>query len=335
MPQSFSYGGQAVIEGVLIVGQRSASLAVRKPDGRIWTGPLALNPLVRGRLRQIPFVRGIVVLLATLVLGITALNRSAGIAMADPDDESQTDDVEPPALGAVERGAIIGSLLFALVLGITVFFLLPLLGARSLDAVIPSSLVSNLLEGLIRLGLLVGYIWIIGRLGDIKRVFAYHGAEHMTIHAYEHQVPLQPSSIRQFPKAHPRCGTAFLITVVVVSIVVFAMVGRPSLWLAAVSRVTLVPVIAAISYEMIRYAGAHAGNPLAQLLAAPGILFQRMTTRQPDDAQIEVAVAAMSLALSLDAAPTLGEGDDGAPTDPPTPDASPPPAEPPPNGEPG
>ena len=304
MPESFTYGGQAVIEGVLIVGRSGASLAVRRPDGGIWTGRLSMSPLIRGRLGRTPLVRGVVVLLGTLALGIRALNRSAEIAMVAED--APVDEAEDlPTPGRVERSAIIGSMLAAVALGVGVFFLLPLLGARALDRVIESSLVSNLLEGMIRLVMLVSYIWLIGRLGDIKRVFAYHGAEHMTIHAHEHGVPLEPDRIRAFPKAHPRCGTAFLITVVVVSILVFSLVGRPALWLAALSRIGLVPVIAAISYELIRFAGTHPGNPLARLLSLPGLAFQAMTTRVPDDDQIEVAVEAMSKALAADAGPIV------------------------------
>jgi len=192
------------------------------------------------------------------------------------------------------------SLVTALVLGVGIFFLLPLLGARSLDSYIDSSIVSNMIEGGIRLGLLIGYIWAIGHIKDIRRVFAYHGAEHMTIHAYEHGVPLVPEEIEKFSMAHPRCGTAFLLTVVLVSVLVFTMVGRPSIMMAIVSRVALVPVIAAVSYEFLRFSGAHSERPWARLLIYPGLLLQRLTTRWPDRSQIEIAVAAMNTTLVAD-----------------------------------
>ena len=298
MAQQFYYGGQAIIEGVLIRGRESVSIAVRCPNGSIWSGSLALGTLYKGPLRRIPLVRGVIVLLETLLLGIRALNRSAEISMAPPDA------TEIPEPGRGDRVALVGSLGLALLVGVGVFFLIPLFGARSLDFLIPSALASNVLEGLIRLALLVGYIWAIGHMQDIKRVFAYHGAEHMTIHAYEHGVALEADQIARFPTAHPRCGTAFLLTVVVVSIVLFALLGRPSLEVAVLSRLALVPVIASISYELLRLGAAHNRNVLARLMVMPGLALQRLTTRLPDEDQIEVAVTAMKNALAADAEAT-------------------------------
>ena len=298
MAQQFYYGGQAVIEGVLIRGRESVSLAVRCPNGSIWSGSLSLGTLYKGPLRRIPLVRGVIVLVETLLVGIRALNRSAEISMAPPDA------TEIPEPGKADRVALVGSLGLALLVGVGVLFLLPLFGARSLDFLIPSALASNVLEGLIRLTLLVGYIWAIGHMQDIKRVFAYHGAEHMTIHAYEHGVALEAEQIARFPTAHPRCGTAFLLTVVVVSILVFALLGRPSLEIAVLSRLALVPVIASISYELLRLGAAHNRNVLARLMVLPGLALQRLTTRIPDEEQIEVAVTAMKNALAADAEAT-------------------------------
>ena len=299
MPQPFYYGGQALIEGVLIRGQRNVRMAVRRPDGGIWTGPLPLSPLLSGTLRRVPLVRGVLVLAEALLMGMRGLNRSAEIAMADP-DAPPVPDGEAPQVGRAERVSMAITMAIALVIGIGVFFLLPLFGARSLDNWVESSVVSNLVEGVIRLGLLVGYIWLIGNLRDVKRVFAYHGAEHMTIHAYEHGRPLEPEEIERFPTAHPRCGTAFLLTVVLVSVVVFTLVGRPALVWAVASRIALLPVIAAVSYEFLRFSGAHSDRAWAQVMAFPGLLLQRLTTRQPDRSQIEVAVAAMSSTLAAD-----------------------------------
>ena len=317
MPQPFYYGGQALIEGVLIRGQRNVRMAVRRPDGGIWIGPLPLGRLTSGWLRRVPLVRGVLVLAEALTMGIRGLNRSAEIAMADP-DEPPIKDGELPKVSRAERVSMAVSMSVALVFGIAIFFLLPLFGARSLDAYIESSITSNLLEGAIRLALLVGYIWLIGNLRDVKRVFAYHGAEHMTIHAYEHGVPLDPEHIEQFPTAHPRCGTAFLLTVVLVSVLVFTLVGRPSLVLAVASRIALLPVIAAVSYEFRRFSGAHSDRAWAQALGFPGLMLQKLTTRIPDHAQIEVAAAAMNSTLAADGVIPAGgpsedasTGDDG------------------------
>ena len=299
MANQFFYGGQAVIEGVLIRGRQSVGLAVRCTDGGVWTDLLPLSRIYTGRLRTLPLVRGIIVLVETLMLGIRALNRSAEVAMAPPEARvSEVGLISQPTKG--ERTAMAGTMVFAMAFGIGVFFLLPLLGARTLGSFISSSLVSNLIEGLIRLGLLVGYIWMVGRLKDIQRVFAYHGAEHMTIHAHEHGLPLDVDHIRRFPTAHPRCGTAFLLTVVIVSILVFSLLGHPPLWLAVLSRIALVPVIAAVSYELIRLSGAHSDRLPARIMMAPGLILQRLTTRKPDESQIEVAIAAMQKTLAAD-----------------------------------
>ena len=299
MANKFYYGGQAVIEGVLIRGRDSVGMAVRCTDGGIWTDLLPLSKVYTGRLRTIPLVRGIIVLVETLMLGVGALNRSAEIAMSPP--EARVSELGLPSKPSKsERAMMAGTMALAMVLGMGVFFLLPLLGARSLDSLVASSLVSNLIEGLVRLLLLVGYIWGVGHLKDIQRVFAYHGAEHMTIHAHEHGLPLETEQIQRFSTAHPRCGTAFLLTVVVVSILVFSLLGRPSILVAALSRLALVPLIAAVSYEAIRFSGAHSQNPLARVMMLPGLALQRLTTRQPDASQIEVAVAAMKMTLAAD-----------------------------------
>ena len=198
-------------------------------------------------------------------------------------------------------GWVLGvTLLVSLVLGIGIFFVLPLLIVHLLDPSIPSDLVSNLVEGGLRLALLIGYIKAIGMLGEIKRVFAYHGAEHMAVHTYEAGLSLVVDNVRKFPTPHPRCGTAFLLTVVLVSILVFAFLQRPPIEWRIVSRILLVPVIAGISYEVIRFSGAHQNSAFGHFMAVPGLLLQRLTTRQPDDSQIEVAICAMETAMAAD-----------------------------------
>ncbi len=295
-PPKFVYGGQAVIEGVLIRGRTNFSLAVRRRDGSITACQESLSPLYTGRIRRWPLLRGTLALAETLTLGVKALHRSAQLAMTDgPSDQSQGQDEAMPA------AALALTLAVSLGLGIAIFFLVPLLVARGLDSFVPSALASNLIEGAVRLAMLLGYIWGIGHIRDIRRVFAYHGAEHMVVHAQEAGLPLTVANVRNFPTPHPRCGTAFLLAVVLVSIVIFSLIGRPSMEWRILSRILLLPVIAGISYEIIRFSGAHQRGWLGVALAYPGLLLQRLTTRQPDDGQVEVAICAMQAAMAADA----------------------------------
>ena len=289
-PQFF-YGGQAVMEGVMIRGRRYFSLAVRRLNGEMYTQSEPLSQIYTGRLRRVPLLRGIVALIETMLLGIRALNRSAMIAIED-----QTGDEEEPP-----RWIMGVAMAVAFVFGIGLFFLMPLFATRPLENVLSSDVLTNSVEGLIRLAVLVAYIGAIGLLKDIKGIYAYHGAEHMAVHTHEAGLPLDVGHVRGFPTAHPRCGTAFLFTVMVVAILVFAFLGRSPLWWLIVSRIVFIPLIAAISYEIIRFSGAHRSNPLTRLMIYPGLLLQRLTTRIPDDSQIEVAIHAMEGALAGDA----------------------------------
>jgi uncharacterized protein YqhQ len=294
MAERFNYGGQAVIEGVMIRGRKFVSVAVRRPNGGIRTQCEPLSQLYTGRWRKLPFIRGIIILVETLVLGLKSLMFSANVALEDPDKDEAQD------LGSFATG---GMLAISLAVAVGIFFIGPLLITRALDDAIESSIVSNLVEGGIRLAIFLLYVWAMGLLPDMRRVFAYHGAEHMTIAAHEHGRPLTVGDVRPFPKEHPRCGTAFLLVVMVVAILTFAFMGRPDLWLRILSRVLLIPAIAAVSYEVIRFNAAHEGHPLAKLAIAPGLGLQRLTTRKPEDKQIEVAISAMQEALRAD-----GEG---------------------------
>jgi uncharacterized protein YqhQ len=281
------YGGQAVIEGVMIRGRRTVALACRKPNGDIYRyrEPLR-SPLVRSRLARLPFVRGVVVLWESLDYGIRMLMRSAEVQL-DHDEQ----------LGTGGNTLVLGVALGSAVL---LFIGVPYLATSLARAVIPSSVVLNVTEGLIRLALLVGYLVAISFLPDVRRVFAYHGAEHMTIHAFEHGDPLTPERIEPYPTAHPRCGTAFLLLVVVVSIVIFAFLPRVNLLVDLVVRLALVMPVASISYEALRFGAAHERSPLMRLVVAPGLLLQRITTRRPDARMIEVAVASLEEAIAGD-----------------------------------
>ena len=303
---SFFYGGQAVIEGVMIRGRNHFSLAVRRQDGSIERRCEPLNPIYTGRFRRWPFLRGILVLVETMALGIKALHLSANMAIQDEEADS----------GAEIPSWVLGATLFvALLLGIGVFFLLPLGIVWAMDSVVPSALASELIEGALRLAILVAYIWGISFLRDIKRVFAYHGAEHMAVHTYEAGLTLEVANVRKFSTPHPRCGTAFLLTVMLVSVIVFALLMGPPIELRILSRIVFIPLIAAVSYEIIRFSGAHQNWPIAQLLARPGLLLQRLTTRYPDDDQIEVAICAMESAVAADEGRQYSEANGSSPAE--------------------
>ena len=281
-----TYGGQAVLEGVMIRGLRSASVAVRNPEGIITLRNLSLNSWYSGRTRRIPFLRGILVMAETLTLGMRALSHSANVA-AGEDEE-------------IGGASIAGMMVLSIALAIGIFFLIPVFASRGLQGVIGSDIVSNIVEGVIRLALFLAYIAFIGRMQEIRRVFMYHGAEHMVVHAHEHGEELSVESVRRYPTAHPRCGTAFLFDVKIVAIVMFAFTGREPLWWLFASRIVLIPIIASVSYEVIRFSGFHSDNPLVQVIALPSLVLQRLTTREPEDGQIEVAIAAMEEAISVD-----------------------------------
>lgn len=287
-----TYGGQAVIEGVMIRGREFYSLAVRRPDGEIYHSHERLNTAFTGPIRRIPFLRGVLVLFETLILGLKALNRSA--TLASTDTQSGGGEEIPTWLLYLTLGV-------SLALGVGIFFVLPLLAVWLVDPFIESDLVSNLVEGIVRLIILVAYIGGIGMMKDIRRVFAYHGAEHMAVHTYEAGLPLTVENVRKFDTPHPRCGTAFLLTVVLVSVVVFMFLGRPDMEWRILSRVLLIPVVASISYEFIRFYGMHSNWRIARAMSLPGLWLQRLTTRQPEDDQIEVAITAMGAAVAADA----------------------------------
>jgi uncharacterized protein YqhQ len=282
-----TYGGQAVIEGVMIRGRRTIALACRRPDGAIYRYREALrSPLQRSRVARAPFVRGVIVLWESLSYGLRMLMRSADVQL---EGEQQ--------LGKGGNALVITvALLAALVLFIGV----PYAATTFVRGLVESSVLLNIAEGLVRLILLVGYLVGISFMPDVRRVFAYHGAEHMTIHAFEHGDPLTPDRIAAYPTAHPRCGTAFLLFVVFVAIVLFAFLPRANPLIDLVVRLLLVVPVAAISYEVLRLGAAHERLPALRALIQPGLLLQRITTRRPDARMIEVAVASLEEAIAGD-----------------------------------
>jgi len=315
-----TYGGQAVLEGVMMRGRRWASVAVRAPNQEIVIRSERLPVhLYGGWVSKTPFLRGLTVLWDSLGLGMKALMFSAEVAeqedasanadAADGDASAAEAPAPPPAatqaadkptpttFGQTLQWTTVG---FSLLIGIGIFFLLPLGAAALFELAIDNTLVVHLFEGLVRLALLVGYVWAIGFVPEIRRVFAYHGAEHMTIHAFEAGEPLDREHIGKYSPAHPRCGTAFLLLVVAVSILLFALIPTDNWWVRIASRILAIPLIAGIAYEVLKFGGRHADHPLMQLIVAPGLALQSLTTRYPEPDMIDVAVASFETVLKLE-----------------------------------
>jgi len=294
-PMQFSYGGQAVIEGVMMRGQYVAAIAVRNPKGEIVVREVPLNAaLYRGRIARWPFVRGLVMLWDALGLGTKALLWSSDVALEE-------EDVDFSFEGAAGLGLVVVSL----GVGIGLFFVLPAAisaGVRSLTG-LDSKLLADVVEGVIKLSILVGYIWGIGQMEDVKRLFGYHGAEHKTINAYEAGADLTPESAARFPIEHPRCGTAFLLTLVVLSVVIHIITGRPdNVLMLLASRILLIFPIAGLAYEVIRFTAKHLDNRFIRWIIKPNLALQGLTTRQPDETMLEVAIAALERVLAAERA---------------------------------
>jgi len=287
---SYNYGGQALIEGVMMRGRDAIAVALRHPDGGIVFATERLDSGFHGtRWSKWPLIRGLVVLYETLVVGTRWLVRSANV-------QAEEEGVE---LG---KGSIILMLTLTLAAGIGIFFLLPLLVASVTTANVENGFVQHLVEGLVRVAIFLGYLVLIGRAPDIRRVFQYHGAEHMTIHALEAGDPLTVDEVRKYPTAHQRCGTEFLVVVILLSIIAFSLVGRQTPVVMVVSRILLIPVIAAVGYEILRFGARHRANPVMKVLLYPGLLVQMITTKRPTDDMIEVAIVSMEEALEADGA---------------------------------
>ncbi len=291
MAKKTYYGGQAVIEGVMMRGQKNMVTAVRRPNGEIALGVQPLSGFYTGRWRKIPLARGIVVLVEALVLGIQTLFFSANVAL----EEEKTE------LSGWMIFLIIAS---AMAFAVGVFFMAPLFLTRLLNPYIGSSSITfNLIEGVVRMAIFIAYIKVITLMPDIKRIFSYHGAEHMAVNAYEAGVPLEVEAARRYSTAHMRCGTSFLFAVLIIAIVVFSLIGKPSIWLMILSRVVLVPVIGAFGYEVTYFGGRHTNNKLVRAILSPGLWLQALTTRKPDDSQIEVALTALRKVIEIEQPP--------------------------------
>jgi uncharacterized protein YqhQ len=298
MAEKFRYGGQAVMEGVMMRGAKTIATVVRRPNGTLAKDVHALHPIYTGRWRKIPFTRGVIALLEAMILGTQSLIFSTNVALEDT-DESKAGEVkkESTKLGGATLWLV---MLVSLAFAVGLFSLLPLFLTKWLMPGMQGSLPFNLLEGVIRLAIFLTYLWGVSFMPDIRRVFSYHGAEHKTIHAYEAGVELTPQNVQQYTTAHARCGTAFLLAVMLIAILVFSLVGKQTWWWLIASRILLLPVIAAIAYEVTQYGARHMNNVFVKWLVAPGLWLQSLTTKQPDDKMVEVAIAALKEVLVAD-----------------------------------
>lgn len=329
------YGGQAVVEGVMMRGKNAYSVAVRDPDDRIVVHTEPLNPVIYDSfISRTPFLRGMTMLWDALGIGMKALMFSAEVAVPEDEEEGdatssdeptqvesdvvvqqatsdQSETVERDASDIFAQPMMIGAVLLSLCFSVGLFIALPAAIAEVIIEGNEAHLLSNILEGVVKLTLLIGYIWAIGFIPDIGRVFSYHGAEHKTINAYEAGAELTPESVQTFPLEHPRCGTGFLLTVVLISILIFTLIPLPdplpntsldNIGIRVLSRILLIPVIAGISYEFLRFTAKHQDNGFIKAITYPNMALQRLTTREPDLSMIEVAITSFQRVLDADVA---------------------------------
>lgn len=285
-------GGQAIIEGVMMRNGAQMALAVRQPDGEIAVEHQQVTSLTeKYPILKKPILRGMVALGEALVYGMKALTTSAQLSGTEEEELSD--------------GEMTMTMVVAILFAIALFIVLPTFVIKYLKEFTSNLMLLNLAEGLLRLAIFLGYVIAISQMNDIKRVFEYHGAEHKTIHAFEAGVPLDVEHVRNYTTLHPRCGTSFLLIVMMVSMLVFTFLGWPNIWQRIISRIVLMPVIAGISYEIIRYAGQHTQAAYMAWIIKPGLMLQKFTTREPDDSQIEVAIKALEAVLPQPETPVV------------------------------
>ena len=310
-------GGQAVLEGVMMRGVSNWAVAVRKPSSEqlqegerspteaalgeveVTTYPLD-SAMRRHRLLRLPIIRGIVALGGSLGIGFRALEVSANAQLPADEEEEQQE---------IPKGVWAGTVVVALALAIVLFFLIPVGLTSLIKGQLGSSLLFWLVEGLVRTTLFLGYMLLLSRVRDLRRVFEYHGAEHKTISCFEAGLPLTPANAQRFSRLHPRCGTSFLLVVMIVAIFVFAPIGLPAWYWLVLTRILGVPVIAGISFELIKFAGRNRSRRWVQVVMWPGLKLQLLTTREPDLDQLEVAIAALNAVLALETPGELSAAD--------------------------
>ncbi|HVJ49201.1 DUF1385 domain-containing protein [Desulfitobacterium sp.] len=281
MSRPVQYGGQALIEGVMMRGPKVTAMAIRLPNGEIEVTKREIKVWSAHLFWKLPLIRGFVALIDSLIVGTKALMFSANRAVGEEEGEE------------LSFGEMALTMVLSLGFGLLLFVGLPTGFAHLLKAKVPGVVLQNLLEGGIRLVVFFAYILLISRMKDIQRVFQYHGAEHKAIYTHEAGLELTVENARPFSTLHPRCGTSFLLIVVVVSIFVFAFLGLDPLWWRILSRIVLMPLVAGVAYEILKFSARHMDSPNWHWLIAPGLLLQKLTTREPDDQQLEVALAAL------------------------------------------
>ena len=300
-----SIGGQALIEGIMMKGPSKIATAVRKPDGEIVIKESNIKQIFKHKFFKLPLVRGSFVLIDALVNGVKELMYSAEFYGEDYEEDALDRLLKKVFKDKADTAIIYTSVIIALVFSVVIFILGPTILTNLLKNIIKNSFLLNLVEGIVRVSLFVGYVYLVSKLEDIKRVFMYHGAEHKTIYCYEYGEELTVENVQRYSTLHPRCGTSFLINVLLISIIVFSFFGWPNPLLRLVIRLAMLPVIAGLSYELNRYVGrSSSDNIFTKIIAYPGFLIQKITTKEPDDSMIEVAIAAMKRVI-----PQGGEDD--------------------------
>ncbi|WP_027623660.1 DUF1385 domain-containing protein [Clostridium lundense] len=302
MKKKCSVGGQAVIEGVMMRGSKGIATAVRKTDGEIVVNSEGFLPYSkRNKFLGIPIIRGFVSLIESLVIGINTLNYSASFFEDDEKEESKFDKWFQDTFKDKGERILTGiTLIISLAISILLFVALPNIFANLFKKnYIENTVILNIIEGIIRVGIFLIYIFLIGKMEDINRVFQYHGAEHKTIFCYENEEELTPENAQKYCRFHPRCGTNFLFLVMIVSILLFSLTGWNSLLERMLYRILLLPVVSGITYELIKWMGTSNSN-ISKIMASPGLALQKLTTREPDFSQLEVAIKALKVAEGID-----------------------------------
>jgi len=280
-----SYGGQALLEGVLMRGKNSLAAAVRLPNGEITIQSEKLQGIYINSFFTLPFIRGLVILWDSLIMGMKYLTLSANL------QGNENEKIDGPMITI----AVVISLVFS----IFIFFLVPAIITSFISRYLfISSIILNLIEGIIRLILLLLYLWLISYMKDINRLFAYHGAEHKTINAYENHAKIDVDTVMKYSVEHPRCGTSFILTIIILSIICFSFFGNLPILLKLLARIIAIPILAMLSYEIIRWISLHLDNPIIRILVIPNMALQKMTTREPSPDMVEVSIAAFKSLLT-------------------------------------
>lgn len=300
-----SIGGQALIEGIMMKGPDRLATAVRKPDGEIIIRKSEIKPIFKNKFFKLPIIRGSFVLIDSLVSGVKELMYSAEFYGEDYEEDAIDKFLKKVFKEKADTAIIYVSVILALLFSVGIFILGPSFLTNFLKNIVKNTFVLNLIEGVIRVLLFVLYVTLISKLSDIKRVFMYHGSEHKTIHCYEHKEELTVENVRKYSTLHPRCGTSFMVNVLLISIIVFSFFGWPNPVMRVVIRLATLPLIAGLSYELNKYVGrCESENIFTKIITYPGFLIQKITTSEPDDSMIEVAIAAMNEVI-----PQNGEDD--------------------------